>query len=194
MYWLTKLGDTCSASALLSKLPLTLSSGSQAVASMSSPSRSRTAYAYSRRFRRRSGTRPGAAVRGAGVDLVLEPRDELGRGLAVGTPRAGRRHQAAAQLADHLLGHLGVLAGLVGVEVVERQAADLGLVVVAAEAVLLISARCGVAAGVAGVCPRPSGREPLASTRQNSAAKVPRAVLIPRFIFGTTQIHGKFSW
>jgi hypothetical protein len=43
MYWSMKFGETCKAAALLSKLPLTLSSGSQALASMLSPIKSRTA-------------------------------------------------------------------------------------------------------------------------------------------------------
>jgi hypothetical protein len=38
-----KFGETCSAAALLSKLPLMLSSGSQAAASMLRPRRSRMA-------------------------------------------------------------------------------------------------------------------------------------------------------
>ena len=51
----------------------------------------------------------GAAPGGLGVDFGLEPRHERGRRLAVRATGAGRRHQTAAQLADHLLGDLGVL-------------------------------------------------------------------------------------
>jgi hypothetical protein len=71
------------------------------------------------------------------VDLGLEPGDERGRGLIVRPPRARRRHQAATQLADHLLGDLGMLADRVEVQLRQRQAAGLAAVAVAAHAVLI---------------------------------------------------------
>ena len=65
-----------------------------------------------------------------------------------GTPRARRRHHAGAQLADHLLGGVGMLACARDVEVGERQITSLRPIVVTAGAVLLHGLRRGVARDV----------------------------------------------
>ena len=65
----------------------------------------------------------GLRSRRAGVDFVLEPRDECGRRLIVRAPGASRRHQTTAQLADHFLGNLGVLVDRVQIQFGQRQAA-----------------------------------------------------------------------
>ena len=124
-YWSMKLGDTCSAAALLSKLPLMLSSGSQAVASMSRPSRSRMALRVLAAVEAAQRHAPGCAAVARGVDLVLEPRDEARPQPGVRAPGACRRHQAAAQLADDFLGDLGVLRRRVQIQFRQRQAARL---------------------------------------------------------------------
>ena len=83
MYWSTKLGETCSAAALLSKLPLTLSSGSQRRRVDVEPEQIadgvRVLAAVEAAQRHASGLRLSTR---RGVDLVLEPRDELGGRLA----------------------------------------------------------------------------------------------------------------
>src|SRR5687767_4622458 len=73
------------------------------------------------------------------VHGVLERDDELLIGGVVGARRAGRRHHARAQLANHAFGNIRVLAGLRNVERGERQAAGAILVaiVVATNAVAL---------------------------------------------------------
>ena len=81
------------------------------------------AFAYSRRLRRRSATRPGMRIRGPGVDFVLEPRDQFGRSLTIRAPGASRRHETTAQFADHFLGNLGVLVDRVQIQFRQRQAA-----------------------------------------------------------------------
>ena len=75
MYWLTKLGETCSAAASLSKWPLTLSSGSQALASMFEPEQVADRVRVLAAIEAAQGTRPGWGP-SFGVDLVLEPRDQ----------------------------------------------------------------------------------------------------------------------
>ena len=137
MYWSMKLGDTCRAAALLSKLPLMLSSGSQALGVDVEPEQIADGVLVLAAIEATQRHASGAAATVPRVDLVLEPRDERGRGLTVRAPRAGRRHQTAAQLADHLLGNLGVLAGRVEIQLGQRQAARLHPVVVAGDAVLI---------------------------------------------------------
>jgi hypothetical protein len=65
-----------------------------------------------------------------------------------GTPRAGRRHHAGAQLPDHLLGGVGMLGRARDVEAGERQITSLRAIVVTAGAVLLHGLRRRVAAGI----------------------------------------------
>src|SRR6188508_2848446 len=113
MYWSIKFGETCRAVALLSKLPLTLSSGRSFFASTSRPIRSRTAFSYSRRLSRRSGTRPGAAW-----------------------TLTARRHQAAAQLADHFLRNFCMLPVLES-NALQHQAARFSALAMATDAVLI---------------------------------------------------------
>ena len=74
-------------------------------ASISTPSRSSTAVAYSVRFSRCSGHAAGlgSACRGGRVEIALERRDELVDLGRVRARLAGRRHQVAAQLANDLL-------------------------------------------------------------------------------------------
>ena len=79
----------------------------------------------------------GMRLRRAGVDFVLEPRDEVGRRLTIRAPGAGRRHETTAQLADHLLGNLGVLVDRVQIELRQRQAARLNPVAMAAQTILI---------------------------------------------------------
>src|SRR5581483_2455777 len=62
---------------------------------------------------------------------------EVGERCRVGPPRARRRHHAGAQLADHLLGDVGVRRRLLQRKSDERQSARLALLAVAARAVLL---------------------------------------------------------
>ena len=59
--------------------------------------------------------------RGAAIDARLERRGERRQRRFLGPLRAGRRHHAGAQLANHLLGDVGVIVGLGGVERRERQ-------------------------------------------------------------------------
>ena len=123
------------------------SAGSSARTSTSSASRSRIALAYSVRFSRWSGGRPGfgcaAAARSSPVssDAISAATAGLVR------PRAAdRRHRAGAQLADDLLPDLGVLGGTGGIDRVERQAGGLQPLVVAGDAVPVEdrARRCGV--------------------------------------------------
>jgi hypothetical protein len=120
-----KFGETCKAAALLSKLPLTLSSGSQAAASMLRPSRSRTGVTVLAAIETSQCHAPRIAHRRRAVDLVLEPRHELGGRVGIRTLRTSRRHQTAAQLADHFLGNFGALVRRVEIQRRQRQAADL---------------------------------------------------------------------
>ena len=62
---------------------------------------------------------------------------KFGRGLTVRAPGASRRHETAAQLADHLLGNLGVLADRVQIQFRQRQAARFNPVAMAAQTVLI---------------------------------------------------------
>ena len=98
---------------------------------------SRTALWYSARFKRWNvSVRPGfGRAAAAASSCVLEPRDEsVLRGL-IGPRPAGRRHQAAAQLADDLLPDLGVAADGGDIEGVEGQVGCLEARVVARHAV-----------------------------------------------------------
>ncbi len=71
------------------------------------------------------------------IERGLKPGDQpVDLGLI--RPRhALRRHHAAAQLAHHLLPRLGVLAGMVDVQLVEHQPGGLGSFVVAGDAILI---------------------------------------------------------
>ena len=62
---------------------------------------------------------------------VSAQRAQRGAGRAV---RGGRRHHAGAQLADHPLCDVGVVGGVRHVEVLERQVAPQGLIVVTRDA------------------------------------------------------------
>ena len=55
-----------------------------------------------------------------GVDAGLERHRERLQRFGVGAPRAGRRHHAGAQLADHLLADVRVIRDLRDVERRER--------------------------------------------------------------------------
>ena len=79
----------------------------------------------------RDTARLGPARGGRGVEVALERRDES-MGVVSGRPRlAGRRHEAAAQLADDLLEDFGLRGDVGGRHVLERQLAGRFCVVVA---------------------------------------------------------------
>ena len=72
-----------------------------------------------------------------GIEVRLERGLQALIGRFVRTPGALRRHGARLQLADDLLQHLGMRAGSIGVQPFERQAAGLGALVMARDAVLI---------------------------------------------------------
>jgi len=77
---------------------------------------------------------PTAGVRGdrgPRVEVVLQGLDQRQERVAVRSPGAGRRHHPGPELADHPLGHGGVIEGRRHVEVLQRQVAPEGLIVVA---------------------------------------------------------------
>ena len=76
---------------------------------MFSPIRSRTAYRVLAAIESAECHAARLALGRRRVDLVLEPRDEFGDRAIVRALGASRRHQTAAQLANDLLGNLGVL-------------------------------------------------------------------------------------
>ncbi len=77
----------------------------------------------------------GIGTRRRLVQCVLERRDERLDRRAVGTPRAGWRHQASTQLANSFLPHLGIPGHVGGIHHVQRQPADLGALVMATDTV-----------------------------------------------------------
>ena len=105
---------------------------------MSRASRSWTARAYSARFRRWNDApaRIGLAS-AAAIERRLERGGERRQRVASGPLRAGRRHHAGAQLADHLLGDVDRLGRLRDVVGRERQPARFRAIAVAGHAVLL---------------------------------------------------------
>ena len=74
---------------------------------------------------------------GGAVDRRLELRRETGQCRFLRSRHAHRRHQAAANLADHLFPDLGALRGVSGVERIERQSARFRALVVAGDAGLV---------------------------------------------------------
>ena len=114
MYWSRNEGETCSASATLSKPSRASSAAASSAGSISRASRSCTAFAYSLRFRRCSARCPGSGCAAARGRAAFHPGDEAARASRVGLRAAGRRHEAAAQLAHGLLPGLGV-RGMSGV-------------------------------------------------------------------------------
>jgi hypothetical protein len=68
-------GETLRTSAMLSKPLLSSSAGSSEVASISSDSRSRIALAYSARFRRCKGERPGFGLASAALSMDVSRND-----------------------------------------------------------------------------------------------------------------------
>ncbi len=107
---------------MLSKPNAESSGGSNARTSTSRSRRSRIAFAYSARFKRRSAGAPGFSGGGC-----IERRGEPGRERVVRRrlrpQRVLRRHRASAQLADDALPKLGVLVHGLGIEVGHREAA-----------------------------------------------------------------------
>src|SRR6185369_13351629 len=90
-------GDTCRLAAILSKPSCSSSRGSSVAASISTPSRSRTELAYSRRFSRCRPTRPGATRWPAAASSVVSSQlirpfasASLGRSLPGGGIRRPR--------------------------------------------------------------------------------------------------------
>ena len=79
----------------------------------------------------------GRRLVGGGVDLVGEPLRQLLDGLTLGTRFAGRRHEAASQLADRELPRFRIRGNSVRRQAIERAAAGHVVAVVALEAVLL---------------------------------------------------------
>ena len=63
--------------------------------------------------------------RGGAVEQCFDPGDHRVVGSLVGPRRALGRHVADAQLAHHLLPDFGFCAGIVGVQVFQREAAGL---------------------------------------------------------------------
>ena len=122
-YRSSSAGSTASASALVSKPAACASGGSSDVGSISIPSRSRTALAYSVRLSRwRPAGRPGlgCAARRA-VQFRLQPR---GYGVVGGVVRprhARRRHRPASQLDDHFLPRVGRVGDLLRISLIEQE-------------------------------------------------------------------------
>ena len=102
------LGDSVSASALLSKPYPATSAGSIDAASISSASRSRIALRYSARFRRGSAGRPGLGCASAALSSSVSRyvTRSVGHGLVRPRP-SGRRHRAGANLANDVLPGFG---------------------------------------------------------------------------------------
>ena len=100
------------------------------------PGGSRTALAYSARFRRCVGTRPGSTVAAAVRSSSASSHPaQLVEGRPGGTRPAGRGHHAAAQLQDHPLPDIGGLADAGHVRGVEGEPPRLQPLVVAGDAV-----------------------------------------------------------
>ena len=129
--------------------------GSSALTSTSSPSRSRTALAYSRWFRRRSGTRPGEACTCAASSRVsrkvMSPFDRFLVRTGLG---AGRRHEACAQFAHGGFPHLRIAGQRVEGHRIECRATGPVGGVVAVVAVLLDEAPARVGFILRGRCLR----------------------------------------
>ena len=86
----------------------------------------------------------GLALVGGRIDAVLEPGDELRRGLAIRARLPGRRHETASQLANRGFPRLGILGDAVRRQLVECATAGLLRTVVAIEAVVLDHAPFGL--------------------------------------------------
>ena len=151
------------------------------------------------------------ALHRRGVDLVLEPRHELGGRVTIRPLCASRRHQTTAQLADHFLGNFGALARRVQIQCRQRQATRFEPVVVAGHAVLideraLRGLRCGsrrvhgpwtrLGAGGVGAggadWASPSNHRSLSTQRYTRATTVAVTVLMPR-PYGPAKNHPKSS-
>ena len=81
------------------------------------------------------------------IETIFERGRKRGQCLLVGTLRAGGRHHAGPQLANHLLDHVGVIGGLGRVERRERELSGLAAIAVARGAVLLDELRVSVGRG-----------------------------------------------
>ena len=131
-YASSSVADSVWASAMLSKLALTGSSGSQSPASTSSDSRSRDGLRVLRAVEPLEGPAAGVgSERGGRVEAALQSLDEREQRAAVRPAGTGRRHHAGPQLADHPLGDVGVLGRVCHVEPLQRQVAAQRTVVVA---------------------------------------------------------------
>ncbi len=102
--------------------------------------------------------------RGRGVEPRFERRDDRQARRGRRLQRAFLRHQAGAQLADHLLAELRVLADFRDVELLERQLAFLREVVVTLEAVFFeecpgVGCRAGRTGHLLARCGRDAGRK-----------------------------------
>ncbi len=132
-YACSNVGEMLSALPMLSKPATESSPGSNAATSTGSSMRSRTAFAYSVRFKRRKPGAPGfGAVRAAASSDSSRKPTKAVEALR-GRPRlAGRRHQPAAQLADHGFPNRRVRVHAARVEPIEGEIAGaLGIVVAA---------------------------------------------------------------
>ena len=122
---------------MLSNPRMELSAGSS-VGGMSMPRRSRTALAYSVRFRRCGGMRPalGAAAAARSRPVFEKRRQARRRGRLRPRP-AGRRHRTGPQHVGDLLPRFRRLAEVLDVDGVEHEPGRLGPLVVARDAVLI---------------------------------------------------------
>ena len=138
MYCSRNDGETASTLATLSNPSASSSLGSSAPASIATPSNSSMAFAYSARFNRCSATRPGSgrSMAARSSDRSSQLDEAVHAGL-IGTPRAGRRHQSPAQLADGFLPELLVAREPVEIERIEHHPGGLAALVMAADAVLI---------------------------------------------------------
>ena len=109
--------EASATSATLSKPWLIVSGGRYVETSTSTLSRSRTAFAYSARFRRWNGREPGFGLSAAcTIHPRFERRQQARQHGRLRTTGAGGRHHAGAELADHLFGELAVLLELGRIE------------------------------------------------------------------------------
>ena len=171
---------------MLSKFALIVSSGRKSPALISSPKRSRTARAYSARFRRWNVRLPGFGLAAAALSSVASSVSTSARSVsAAGRRRAGRRHHLRAQLANHLLagvGRLRALSDARDVEALEREIAAARAIVVAGAAIGANDGRELVARPRPVRTLRPPGSAAPASApheRQTSAASAQTAPVAP---------------
>ena len=171
---------------MLSKPALESSPGRSVAASTGMSSRSRTAFAYSARFKRCSAGAPGlgAARAAASSEVSSQPTSASTRGL-LGPRLAGRRHQVPAQLADRRLPHLGICCDVGTIDAIEREVAGELRVVVAADAIavderpVIRLARGALPMGVVRRCRR-EGDDAADRDDRDEAHASARRVLAPR--------------